>query len=312
MGTALMVCSLPRMRVLHVTDTHLGMDRFFRGAPTGWRRSDDHLAAFLRCLAPAFAGEVDLVVHTGDVFDRSQPPPRAVAEAAEVFVELGRCVPTLVMPGNHDRHGLRGHFPNPIPGVTVIEEPTRVKLAGLAIAAVPFARDAAEWRIGAAKASGGGVDVLLAHQSFDGSRVPGFVFRPEPGKETVGLGDLPAGVPTVLNGHIHTAQELLLGSTRIVHGGSTERTAFVERWEPKGGLVWHADGGHLRRVDSEPRPMVSVRSERDLAAITEGTLVSLSREIAGPEFEAEALARGGWVAPWSAPRRQVGLFTPRA
>ena len=62
------------MRILHVTDTHLGYEAWFRGAPPGWSRADDHLEAFRLALRPAFQEEVDLVVHSGDLFNRSTPP----------------------------------------------------------------------------------------------------------------------------------------------------------------------------------------------------------------------------------------------
>ncbi|MSP54769.1 MAG: hypothetical protein EXR69_04060 [Myxococcales bacterium] len=67
------------MRILHVTDSHLGIRWHFRGAPTGWSRADDHLLSFKAALAnatDAVFDRVDAVIHSGDLFDRSHPPRR--------------------------------------------------------------------------------------------------------------------------------------------------------------------------------------------------------------------------------------------
>jgi DNA repair exonuclease SbcCD nuclease subunit len=58
------------MRILHVTDTHLGTEAWYRGSPAGWSRAGDHMATFRAAVGPALREEVDLVVHSGDVFNR--------------------------------------------------------------------------------------------------------------------------------------------------------------------------------------------------------------------------------------------------
>ena len=295
------------MRVLHLSDTHLGHEAWFRGAPKGWRRADDHLAAMRRVLAPALAEEVDVVVHTGDLFNRSRPPAKAIAAAAAVLADVARVVPTVVMAGNHDRRGVRGHFPDPPPGLTVVDAPCALTVAGLRLGVVPFLREPAAWRAAAAAVCAEGVDALLTHQAFDGSRVPGFTFRPSPGSDTLGEADLPAGVRVILNGHIHTRQNLRLGDAVVHHVGSTERTSFVERDEPKAASVWEPGAG-VRTIDAAPRPMVVVRGAADLLSVTPECLVALGRAAQTDAMEAEAQARGGWVAAWAKPTRQVGLF----
>ena len=70
-----------RIRILFLADTHLGFD-----LPTGARikrrrRGHDFLANYATALAPALAGEVDLVVHGGDVFNRSKVPTSVAWQA---------------------------------------------------------------------------------------------------------------------------------------------------------------------------------------------------------------------------------------
>ncbi len=286
------------MRLLHVTDTHLGVDRWFRGAPRGWRRADDHASALRTALAAA--GEVDLVVHTGDLFDRSRPPARAVAEARALLANLG--VPLLLLPGNHDRRGLAGHFPGGIPGATIVDRPATVRLAGIDVAVVPWAAEATSW---AAQARALGGDLLVCHQSFHGARVPGFTFRSGHHAETVGAHQVPRRFPVVLCGHIHPRQVLTLGESVVVHPGSAERTSFSERGETKGyAVVEVGTTTTWQFVDLPSRPMRVVTHEADVEGVAPGELVS----VRDPRLDDAVLARGGWVPPRRAESRQVGLF----
>ncbi len=296
------------MRVLHLSDTHLGVDRYYAGAPPGWRRADDHLAAMRTALRLALDGQVDAVVHTGDLFDRSLPPPRAVGDAIEALAAVGRVVPTVVMPGNHDRRGLRRHLGDLGPGVQVVDEPSVVSLGPLRCVAIPFLRDAADWAAAAAGLCRDTVDLLLAHNAFDGARVPGFTFRPSPGHETVGAENIPATARDILCGHIHTRQCLALGHARVWMPGSTERTSFVERRETKGALLYDAAARIGRWIDLPARPMVHARQLADLDEVRPGTLVALAPELRTEQIDALARERGGWVSPWARPSAQQALF----
>lgn len=297
------------MNILHVTDTHLGIDRWYRGAPPGWRRADDHMAALRTAVAPALEGEIDLILHTGDLFDRSQPPPRVVAEAAALLAELGRHVPVVLMPGNHDRRGLSRHFPHPIPGVQVHDAPARVEVKGLRLAVVPFFRDAGTWQAAAGIAASGGVDLLLAHQAFHGSRVPGITFRAGVQAETIGARHIPRGVRHVACGHIHPRQVVTVGDAEVVFPGASERTAFVEREDTKGAVRW-TFGRSLEWhwVDLPTRPMRQLEVPDDVAHVAPGELVYLRGDARTVEVERAVIARGGWVDAWAYPTGQLKLF----
>jgi exonuclease SbcD len=85
------------MRILHTSDWHLG--RSFHG--------EDLLAAqaaFVdHLLATVAAEDVDLVVLSGDVYDRALPPVDAVALADEALARLAASpARTVVTSGNHD------------------------------------------------------------------------------------------------------------------------------------------------------------------------------------------------------------------
>jgi len=294
------------VNVLHLTDTHLGHEARFIGAPDGWRRADDHHDAMVRALEPVWRGEIDLVVHSGDVFDRSRPPPGDVERALATFAEVGRRVPIVIVAGNHDRLGLARHLAPP--GVTLLDEPRHLVIGGARFGFVPYAPTAAAF--GEATAQLGAVDLLVCHQAFDGVRIPrrsrDFVFREGRQRDTVGP-DHVAGVGAVACGHIHPRQVVRYGALPVVHPGSTERTALAERAQTKGYAVWTL-GRRVswRFVDLPARPMRKV-DETTLDRVRPGDLVYVHDR----RWLGAALARGGWVAPprsHRGPDSQLALF----
>lgn len=305
------------MRILHLTDTHLGIVRATRGGAFGWSRADDHVASMKRALEPVLHGEVDVVVHSGDLFDRSSPPAKAIVEATELLARVGRAVPVIVIPGNHDRYGLLRSFPTVPRGVTICDQPARVEVGDVALGFVPFRRTPADWRPAAREAVGAGVDLLFAHQAFDGVRVPGLVFRPGLQSETLGEADVPDGVGVIGCGHLHPRQQVRVGGATVVVPGSTERTSWSEHRETKGYTVWEFERT-LRwvHVDLPARPMRWVDGPRALRDVDAGDWVRVSVDDpdALVELERDALARGAILdgAPHPEPvapdPRQLSIF----
>ncbi|MBA2338517.1 MAG: exonuclease SbcCD subunit D [Acidimicrobiia bacterium] len=89
------------MRVLHTSDWHVGK-RIGR-----YDRSDDHRAVIDEVVTVAQEHDVDLVLHSGDLFDRPLPPVDALDIALDGLLRLagdGRR-PVVVVAGNHDSPG---------------------------------------------------------------------------------------------------------------------------------------------------------------------------------------------------------------
>lgn len=86
------------MRILHTSDWHVGkrLDRH--------DRMDEHRAVIDEVIEIADRHDVDLVVHSGDLFDRSSPPIEALRVALDGLVRLARGGgrPVVVVAGNHD------------------------------------------------------------------------------------------------------------------------------------------------------------------------------------------------------------------
>jgi DNA repair protein SbcD/Mre11 len=270
--------SPPGLRVLLLADTHIGLDLPVRPRVARRRRGPDFIANMGRALAPALAGRVDLVVHGGDLLNRSSPPVEVVRQAYEPLLRVARAgVPVLVVPGNHERSRLPFPLLLSHERVHVFAQPGSWagELAGLQVEVVglPFSRRFEGPALRATLAAldrpaRADVRLLLVHQAIEGARVGvhDHVFRPGP--QTLAGRDVPEGFAAVLSGHIHRRQLLrrdLRGrplAAPVLYPGSVERTAFAERLETKGFVLARFEeggtGGRLADssfIDLPTRPM---------------------------------------------------------
>ena len=96
------------IRILLMADSHLGFDLPVNPRVERRRRGHDFLANHRRALAAAVEGEVDLVVHGGDVFHRSRVHRSLVYQAFKPMVEVAETgIPIFVVPGNQSGRGTR-------------------------------------------------------------------------------------------------------------------------------------------------------------------------------------------------------------
>ncbi|WP_119315687.1 metallophosphoesterase family protein, partial [Calidithermus terrae] len=112
------------MRILHTADWHLG--KLLKGT----ERTAEIAAALEELLRLVRSERIDLVVVSGDLFDRPQVTTEAEGAAFSFFYRLQEMkVPALVIAGNHDsRDRLEALSPLlSLAGATVRGE---VKLAG--------------------------------------------------------------------------------------------------------------------------------------------------------------------------------------
>ena len=272
------------IRVLLLADTHLGFDLPSRPRVDRRRRGPDFFANTRLALEPALRGEVDLVVHGGDLLYRSKVSATLVMDALEPLLEVADAgVPVVLVPGNHERSAL----PYPLLAshrcLHIFDRPRTVELVvgetRVAIGGFPCERDRVCGRFeGLVEATGilaVGADVrlLCIHQTVEGARVKGYTFRQ--GDDIVRGRDVPSGFAAVLCGHIHRSQILthdLSGRalrSPVLYPGSVERTGLAERDEAKGYLTLEIEadettGGRLvgRQFHELPaRPMLVVTVE---------------------------------------------------
>jgi DNA repair protein SbcD/Mre11 len=264
---------VPPVRILLLADTHLGLDLPARPRVERRRRGQDFFDNFHRALEPALMGEVDLVVHGGDLFFRSQIHPWLVQLAFAPLFKVAEHVPVFVVPGNHERSAIPYRLFAAHRNIHVFDRPGtfRLDVGGetVALAGFPFATDvglrfeallaATGWRDTPAS-----VRLLCLHQAVEGARVGpvGYTFRGGP--DVVRGAQLPPGFDAVLCGHIHRSQVLTRDLSQrplaapVLYPGSIERTSRAERFEEKGYLrVEVAPGGRpsWRFVELPTQPM---------------------------------------------------------
>ena len=266
------------VRVLLLADSHLGFDLPVRPRVDRRRRGHDFLANYAAALAPALAGEVDIVVHAGDVFDRSKIVPTLAYQAFEPLRRVADCgVPVFIVPGNHERSRLPHLRFAAHPGIRIFDRPrtyvAEVRGRTIALAGFPYEPDVrtrfpdilerSAWRDVTAT-----YRVLCIHQCVEGATVGPANYTFTTAADVIRLADIPSGFSAVLSGHIHRHQVLTRDLTRrrleapVLYPGSLERTAFAEIGEPKGfvilGLGENDSGARARWEFRElpTRPMI--------------------------------------------------------
>ena len=295
------------VRILLLADTHLGFDLPARPRVERRRRGHDFLANYAAALKPALEGEVDLVVHGGDVFDRSRVLPSLAYQAFEPLRRVADTgIPVFLVPGNHERARLPHLRFAWHPGIHVFDRPrtfiTDVRGTAVAVAGFPYEREARarfpqvlrETAWSAARAS---VHLLCMHQCAEGATVGPVDYTFTTAADVVRHRDVPATFAAIFSGHIHRQQVLTTDlarrplATPVLYPGSIERTAFAEMGERKGYLLVRvsaagphdpAPPGVRSRVGWEfrelpARPMI--RGEIEPAGLSAGDLAGAVRAL---------------------------------
>jgi DNA repair exonuclease SbcCD nuclease subunit len=242
------------IRILLLAHTHIGFDLPLNPRVNRRRRGHDFLANYATALRPALAGEVDLVIHGGDVFNRSKPPGSVAWQAFEPLRQVAdHGVPVFVVPGNHER----GRIPHlrfaRHRRIHVFDRPrtymVEVRGVRLAIAGFPSERDNVRGRFSELLAQTGhaelaaDVRLLCLHQCVEGATVGPANYTFTTADDVIRASDLSPAFAAVLSGHIHRHQALttdLLGRplpAPVLYPGSIERTSIAEAEEDKGFMV---------------------------------------------------------------------------
>jgi hypothetical protein len=94
------------MRLVHLSDLHLGYRQYQRQTPAGInQREADVAAAFTRAVEMTIGLQPDVVVLAGDIFHTVRPTNPAILHAFHQFSRLRQALPTtpvVMVAGNHD------------------------------------------------------------------------------------------------------------------------------------------------------------------------------------------------------------------
>ena len=242
------------IRILFLSDSHLGFNRPVKETNPQSGRSENFFHAFDEALEPALRSEVDAVIHGGDLFFRSRIPVWLTHEAITRIKPVSdRGIPFIFVPGNHERswitHPILWHMEN----VYVFAEPGTIILSirevVLSISAFPFQRGDIRDRFRnvlnetAYQGNRADIRLLCMHQIVEGARVGPGGYRFMKGPQVIRRADIPDHFAVVLAGHIHRHQVLNDQRSRdpytsaVVYAGSTGRTSRAEIHETKGFIV---------------------------------------------------------------------------
>jgi len=254
-----------------MADTHLGFDYPVKPRINRSRRGHDFFDNFKRILDYAVKEKVDLVVHGGDFFFRSKVPQMIVDKAYGMLYDFAdNGIPTVIVPGNHERSELPVSFLTSHANIHIFDEPRSMilKIADkhVALCGFPFIRHNPRGNFpsvvnqlieGIEEAD---LKLLCLHQSVAGAKVKGYTFFY--GADVIGLEDIPELFDAVLCGHIHRRQTLWKyveqKDVPILYPGSIERTSFAEKDEEKGFYLLHFKddeaGMNLARIEEVNLP----------------------------------------------------------
>ncbi len=94
------------MRLVHLSDLHLGFRQFARQTPTGVNQREADVAdTTSRAITQVIACAPDVVLVGGDVFHSVRPPNTAIVDAFRLFGRLRAALPdalVVMIAGNHD------------------------------------------------------------------------------------------------------------------------------------------------------------------------------------------------------------------
>lgn len=265
------------LKILFLADTHIGFDDPQRKRIIRRRRGNEFWENYVQALKPAFEGEVDAVIHGGDLLFRSKVSSGLVSKAFAPLVQLAeKGTPVFVVPGNHER----GYFNLTMfeyhPNLHIFDKPRtfikQINGARLALSGFPFVREdirrnflttlnQTKWQEQSAD-----IHLLCLHQNVDGASVgpANYVFRNRP--DTIQIIEIPHCFNATLCGHIHRQQTLtkdLAGqqlSAPVIYPGSTERTSFAEKDEDKGYVILcfeESNAGKFHLADHQFKPVNS-------------------------------------------------------
>ena len=275
------------VRILLVADTHLGFDYPFKPRINRRRRGHDFFANFDRALRPALNGEVDLVVHGGDLLFRTRIHDALLQLAMEPLLKVADAgVPVYLVPGNHERSRIPLQIWTVHPNLHIFHGPrtfiNQTADLSVALSGFPFARNVCGGFSDLLEATGyqdveADIRLLCIHQAVEGATVGPSDYTFRRGSDIIQGQSIPDDFAAVLAGHIHRSQILLHDLRQrpmpapVIYPGSVERTAFAERFEKKHYAIITIEKPstelqpivHTEFMPLPARPMIAMNLEVD-------------------------------------------------
>lgn len=304
------------IRLAHISDTHLGYRALGKTNPITGRnqRSVDVENAFAFAIDDILQRNVDLVVHSGDLFNQTRPPYAAIGAAMRQFRKVEDAgIPVVVIGGNHDTPRLRSS--GSVFSLMQLVAPNIHFVGGYKTEIIPFPEldltvtavphgHLTEPVPPAVFPSPATRNVLITH-----GFVPGIApqVHKEPGEEEVDELLLLPDFDYIALGHYH-----IRGSVRdnAWYAGSTERFGFGDEPVETGYLIVElgnrGDTPRIETIRTPCRPMLRWRLDDELTQDKDSIqIASLILEWLREEQQPEAMAMAVVFGVPRAVRRQV-------
>ena len=245
------------MRIAHLSDTHIGYSQYNLA-----ERRKDFFLAFTQAIERIIEEQVDIVVHSGDLFESSQPDINSlsvVINSLKLLKDKG--IPFVAIMGNHDRVLRKGKMPPH----KILEELGLLTFIGggkpwgsvvvkdLFIAGIHFApklymehvlNEGVLNRFSEEAASFSG-SLFLFHQGVD-------IYLPFESAFEISLSDLPPGFSYYAGGHIHIFAKEKVFDGLFSYAGATEfRSVKEAALDNRGFNIFNLSDGSLNRVKLE-------------------------------------------------------------
>ncbi len=263
-----------RLRIAHISDTHLGYRALFKTDPETGRnqRSLDIEHAFEAAVSDILTRNVDFVIHSGDVFHHTRPSwpaLRCFIRQTRRLEEAG--LPIIVIGGNHDTPRLRTSgsaysvldlaLPRTIFVTGYSEEfPALDESFNTHVVAVPHGK-LADHLPPYTQPEPGKRNVMITHGFVPGMNLRG---HREPGEEEVSDSLLDMHFDYVALGHYHVWSKQRHNAW---YAGSTERMGFGDEDVDPGYLIVElGDPGEPPEVEHIPAPARPMKTLDELNA----------------------------------------------
>lgn len=271
------------MKILHVSDTHLGFSAFSRLDPLEGinQRESDFYDAFRQAVDRAINLRPDVLIHAGDLFDTVRPQNRAIDFALRQMIRLSEAgIETVLISGNHSTPKIKEtgtifRIFEHLPHIHSVHQPgvTKVVIGDITVHAVPHSVTPPLHEVvkEAEPSNATGHNVLVLHAGILDSKT----FRmDEFNEQNIPASAIPKGFDYVALGHFHNFSEVRSG---VFYSGSTERLGFGEVGQAKGVVEVDLGTGKVGFHELRTRGMVDI-DPIDASQLTSSEILKEARD----------------------------------
>jgi DNA repair protein SbcD/Mre11 len=257
------------VRIAHLADTHLGYKQYNLD-----EREKDIYDALEEISNKILEERVDIVVHSGDLFDSPRPTPQAYRAFKNFLKKLDGKAKIFSVLGDHDRPKSRGIAPHilfedqmHILGVGGCVQQQQLNIDGSEVVIAGLSNLTRSYRVVLVEELKkianlkleGKISILLLHEGID-------KFLPFEGSFEVYMDELPKNFNYLAMGHLHTRIRASFGKGELAYPGSTEvlRRDEIVSWQKNGKGFYVVDFEHddvkVRNVNIDGiRPQIEAR-----------------------------------------------------